>query len=438
MKMKSLSNLTVEGSVVLHGRDGDVIVKGDSGRDSGKLIGQARVERVEGQTIIHSEGSVVLSLPEESYLTVAGPVGNTVLKQLREVMAESCHGNLVATHVGALHVSGDIHGDAVLRHIDGVLLIQEVHGDLAIHQAGTVQATHVHGDAAIHQVGSVTLDAIEGDLSLSRAGEVTVGRVAGDASLSHLSGATMLEQVEGSLSLSHPGSSLHAPQVMGDAALGGALQPGGEYTLQAAGTVRVKVEGDVRFTVHCEGEIQLGPEVKQDDDDPAQYYLGQREGAAHVTIESEGDVFLNWDDESPSEAHRSRRGRRHEVHMDEEVRRAMREARGEVHRARAEVQTEMRRVKQSIRDEMKRALREADAPAFEGAFVGESVRSAVQELLSALRPERPAPPPAAPVPPSPPAAPVPPREELQTILEMVQQGAITPEQAEGLIEALGT
>ncbi|MDQ4078167.1 MAG: hypothetical protein M3220_18210 [Chloroflexota bacterium] len=434
MKVKNVSNQAIEGDVTLHSHDGDVVVKGVQGRAEGKFIGEVEIERRDDGTEIHSVGSVILTLPADRALTLHGAPVNTVVKGLREVTVEECHGNCVVSQVGSLNLSGNVHGDAVLREIDGDLLLESIHGDLVVHEAGQVQLSIVHGDAALHQVGEVTIGLVSGDLSISRAEGIRVEHVSGDATLSHISGAASLDDVMGDLSVNAPGPSLTASRVGGDVALAGTLQPGGEYSIYAGGDVRMQVEGNIHFTVRGEGELEVGTGLEQEegDDGAVHVYLGEREEAAHVLIEAMGDVYLNTE----RHGRRRRHPRPPRIDIDPEVRRAMREAHGEVQRARAEIKAEMRRVKHTIRNEVKRALDEADSAGLNGEAIGESVRTAVQELLSALRPPAPGAPASPPAPPAPPPPASTPSEELRTILRMVEEGTITPEEAERLIAAM--
>ncbi|MBA3534098.1 MAG: DUF4097 family beta strand repeat protein [Ardenticatenales bacterium] len=441
-----LNNLEVAERVTLELSGGDVVVKAAEG--AARLIGKAKVEQREGETVIRAKDDVVLTLPGRVTLTLRGRTNDVALNGLGEVLlANGCGGDLSASHIRVLRSEGELTGDVALRQISEDVTLGQIYGDLVISHGAGITLAQVHGDITLRHVGSVQLNQVHSDLTITQAASVQIAMVSGDVRLDAIAGAIVVQQVDGDLIVHQPGSSLVAPAVAGDVRLAGTLKGNTEYLIKADGDVELRVDGNAHFTFRSvDGELHLGEglEQEQGEDGTIHVYMGQREGAAQVTIEAGGDVSIDF---LEREREHRRGHRKHwsgdfhfegpgvRVHVDPEIRQAMEQAREEVKRAQYEVKEELKRAKQHIREEMKHAFRDADTHGMAGAAIGEIIRGSLGELLTALRPAPPAP--QAPARPSAPPAPTPPSsEEIKLILSMVQEGKITPEEAEQLIRAM--
>jgi DUF4097 and DUF4098 domain-containing protein YvlB len=501
--MKNISNIKINGPVTVNLEDGRIVVKGTPRHERGRVIGHARVEQTDEQTVIYAKGSLVLALPEQTNLTVRGSLHDAVLKRLKAVTLEQCQGNLNATDLASLHLESAIDGHVALReishdialngvmghlsvkrannvkvaqvqgnagfkHIGELAIESDVYGNLMVKDAKTVQVRHLHGNISLKGVGDVTIEEIKGQLAASETGAVSINLIQGDASLKKIGGIAILNVVEGSLAIRSPGASLMAGDVKGDAYLAGALQAGGEYTIRAKGDVRTDVEGNVHFIIRHSNNVEVasGIETEQTEEGTVHAYLGKREGAATVTIETEGHVELNpvprdEGTEEPEREHHhdhDHRGRRHRHHRGRRRRggrhRGWRRGGGrhggwgkhheheveieieleeEIQRAMEEVRSELEHASRQIRAELGRAFRDADETI--GAPVGDIVRNGLRELFSARRPSPPAPPPA-PKAAKASSSPGNTSEEIKMILQMVANGTISPEEAERLIQAV--
>lgn len=492
--MKNISNIKINGPVTVNLEDGRIVVKGTPRHERGRVIGHARVEQTDEQTVIYAKGSLVLALPEQTNLTVRGSLHDAVLKRVQAVTLEHCQGNLNATDLASLHLESAINGHVALReishdialngvmghlsvkrannvkvaqvqgnagfkHIGELAIESDVYGNLMVKDAKAVQVRDVHGNVSLKGVGDVTIEEIKGQLAASGTGALSINLIEGDASLKKIGGTAILKVIEGSLAIRAPGASLMAGDVKGDAYLAGALQAGGEYTIRAKGDVRTAVEGNVHFIIRHSNNVEVasGIEREETEEGTVHAYLGKREGAATVTIETEGHVELNSEESEKEEEHHEHRGRRHRHHRGRGRRhRGWRRGGGrhrgwgkhdehdveiefefeleeEIQRAMEEVRSELEHASRQIREELGRAFRDADETI--GAPVGDIVRNGLRELFSALRPSPPPPPPA-PKAAKASSSPGNSSEEIKMILQMVANGTISPEEAERLIQAV--
>lgn len=404
------------GIVVLHVRHGDVVVRGQPGRNSGHLIARAggapdqapQVSQTEGETHLHTAGDVTLTLPAGTGCRLLGEAGDVVLRMLGEVGLEHCHGDLVGSDLAALQITGEVHGDAALRQITGSLSLERVHGDLAVASAGLVRVAAVEGDVSLSGVGEVYAGRIHGDLHASACRQALIKEIDGDAALVSITEAADLKRVSGNLAVTAPGRTLAAPEVGGDARLTGALLSEGTYWIGARGDVAARITGDVRVVVRAGGQVRLDPSatVENSENGLVRATLGQPERAAVLNIEAQGNVKIN----APGKGDRAAA-----AGIDAEIRRAM-----------AEMQKEMAHAAGVMGKEAGRAAGQVSAQM--GAEIGASMRSLARDLFESVSPK--------PAPPPPPKTAGPSRDEMHAILDMLAAGKISAAEAENLIEAL--
>jgi len=471
MKMKMKQNIfNAENPVTVHMQGGRVVAKGISDPKNGRLIGHARVTQQNKKVKIDAKGSLVLSIPRKTKLTVRGHVNEVVLKSLRNVSVEACQGKLSAKEVGALQIEGPIHGYTTLRTLDGdfsaqqimgslqakqcknlrmqqvagtaslkqvgnLLVESDVKGDVTIKQGRDVKIERVHGNAIFKQVGNVHLEEVRGNLLISDAQEISITHVQGNATLKHLSSSANLNVVQGNLVANTLGPSLIAAQVRGNAHLSGSLQPGGEYTIRANGDVTANVEGGVQFTIRANGQVKLGAGLEQEagDNGAVRVFQGARQNAAHVTIRAGGNVCIN-SDQCHGAHHQQEWGWSDwEWNWQDERGGSQFDVEEEVRRTMDEVFSEVKKASDTVRQEFERAFGDVDNST--GGPIGTFIRHAVHDLFEGLRP-------------TPPqeryyqeepvqeAAREPSSDELKMILKMVANGTITAEEGERLIQAM--
>jgi hypothetical protein len=468
--MTYVEETAVSSTVFINVQDGDVVVKG---RDEGnvRVVGQAHTSTKDGNTIVNARSSVVVEVPRSHHVEIGNEgVQDVALKSLSTVRLGEIQGSLAANDLESL-TTGAIHGDASVRALRKSLVLGDVHGNLSVKDVATLEISAVHGNTEFKSVGTirfeevhghlrvkgsavvagdqvnghavlkdveeVTLSQIEGHLEAKNVQTITVEQVNGHAELKDVRGAVRIENVEGNLEIKGIGTSLAVEEVQGDVVIRGAWHPGGDYTFTAQGEVEINTEGSAHFIIKSEGQLATGEgcEVQEDADGTIHVYVGEREGAATVTFEAEGDVTINVRDEehNPRWHHRHHRHHRewqgnwewdwekHGPDVEQEVQRAM-----------AEVRAEMDRAKHTLRHELDKAMREVDVHA--RGPVGGVIRNAMRDLMNSLRDKPGGVKVEEPVQETPVNDPT---EEVKMILQMIADGKITPEQGEQLLQAMG-
>ncbi len=465
--MNNNQETPVTGTVYVTVQDGDVVVKGRDDGGAVRAVGQANVTTQNGNTIVTARGSVVVDTPTGSPVEINGSIQDVALKNVSSVRLDTIQGSLSVNHAQAI-TADDINGDASLRNVSQSITLADVNGDLSIKQSPSLQigtvnghaewksvvesrfeevnghlnvkearavsGERIEGHASFKQVEQVTLNSVSGHLTVKGGKDVRVENVEGHVTLKDVEGTVAIETISGSLEIKGIPMALALPEVEGDVEIRGTWQAGGEYNIVASGNVILKTQGNVHLIISSESEVLKGEalEVETDSEGRRHVYMGTRENAATVTIEAEGEVFVNArDDEEEQDRHRWGRHEhrnwenewdweRHGPQVEEEVRRAMEEARAEFQRA-----------GDQVRREMERAMREVEHNA--RGPVGQVFRSAMKDLMSSLRD------PSAVKVETPVAETVATdsSDEVKTVLQMLAEGKITADQAEQLLQAMG-
>ena len=404
------------GTIHLHIEDGDVVVRGQIGRESAKLVvsqtadmdATKGVDIREGATHICSLGSMTLTVPDDTAVVIRGVPKDVVLRSLREALLEGCQGDLVVSELTTLRVEGAIDGDVALRKTAKVHL-QAAHRDLAVAHVGDINVERIHGDASLTHVGEVSVTRIDRDLTVTHGVALRIKDVGGDVSLNSIATDIVINRVGGDLSITTPGTAITIPDVGGDVRLRGPLHLGGRYWVTARGSVALRVSGDVRVGLRASGEVLVGPEtqIESNEGGLVKGQIGRTvENAAELHVDAGGDVILN----SPA-----RWQRHHSVMIGSELRHAMNEVRSELSQAAVDM-SELHEIRRGVAGEFQQA----------------GVRGLVRDLLKSFAFKSPSSPPQPSA--SSPAAPDP--DELTFVLSMLEAGSITVDEAERLIDAL--
>jgi hypothetical protein len=375
------------------------------------------VELSEEKILIDSGEDLTIRLPfSVSLLFKAG--GDADIQQVRgSVEASRVGGNLKIESASEATI-GSVGGDLYVRQVEGNVMInrvggnfklenahdvqvEKVGGDLSIHRAGALSAKKVGGDASVTDVaGPVTVSA-GGDLRLKGQGEVT-GNAGGDASLDMTVAAPKIRlNAKGDIRLNLPS--------------------------EAGAKVRAVCGGDLRIEGQEETMRVSGPGVHS-------FALGASDGS--ISLVAGGDVNVTGGIVA-GEVRSINREFSTEINQD--MARASEEL-GRLGQELGAMGAEMGRdfgslgqkiadkITSKLRQRMERQMHKAGARAARTA--GRSFTFQMPE------PPRPPNPPGAPfAQESQPSEPIS-DEERMLILQMVEEGKITADEAEKLLAAL--
>lgn len=209
-----------------------------------------QAEELETGLSISSSGDLKLMLPEAAAIAV-----------------ENVGGDLVIKNVSGDLSLGQIQGDVVLAGI-GHVKVGTIHNDLSAKNInGSFNASLIRGDAVLRRTGPITLQKVEGDIAVKVAtGDVHIVEAQGDTSLHSVNGDLMIEQCQRDVNVSNLGGKTAVRGVHGDIRLRGGLSAA-EHTFEAERDVIVRwpLAEPINFTAtapHIVNRITLEKEVE--------------------------------------------------------------------------------------------------------------------------------------------------------------------------------
>ena len=345
------------------------------------------------------------------------------------VRIEEVSGNLLIRGLAGTTEIGRIYGDAALTET-GPARIEAIHGDLTAHGTQTLNVGDVHGEVRARQTGGLGIQAVFGDFSArSVAGPLSIEEASGDVDVRGIDGDVAIGRAHGDANVTHTKGQVTLGGVDGDIRLRGALSPG-NHALAARGDIVVRWPANAPLNLVAAGRqidnrLPLQDIVEKD----GRLIARLGEGETHLTVAADGRVILKeadpdekWEfgpesDEYPFEAVMG------DFDLDNIAA-----------RIEAEVNTHLARVARDFETRFgpEFGQRMAEKAARQAERAAERMERARRK--SEWRGGRPAA--AEATPPSAPTRRAASPEEQLKILKMVESGAITPEDAGMLLEAL--
>jgi hypothetical protein len=305
---------------LLEGVEADVVVETGEEAVEVTLRASAQVYVPAGVPVQVTEASGNLHVGDlPNSLTVDEARGNLNLAEVdAAVVVGQVHGNLRAAEVGSLRVSGAAYGSLKVsecatvdvEYVHGEAKLVEVRQDvrlggtagnlLAKEIGGSLEAGDVKGNATLAEIGgAVRLDGIGGNLAAKELhGELRAGQVKGNATLAEVHGAVGIEEIRGNLSAKELASGLVVDAVRGNLSLAGPWAPGQEYRISAHGSAVVAVEpsASAQFRVKTSGHLVTSVPLEPDPEDGGWQVGSMGSGEARVEIEARGNLVLGHND----------------------------------------------------------------------------------------------------------------------------------------------
>ena len=336
------------------------------------------------------------------------------------------HGDLRIANLAGEVTLDAVSGDLRLEALAGAVTVGQADGDLRAEGAADLRITgRCHGDLRFEGGGALAVAALSGDLRLTAGMEARLGRIHGNLNIEKLSGSLQVERGDGDARLSEIGGpaavgalsgDLRASaltgglsaQVDGDVTLSGPFAAPAVVTIQAGGDIHVSLpaDADLRLAAQAHGRIRSDVPLTPAADGSPTFSAAVGQGAGRVNLTAEGDIRITQAGSAAAGASWERRGH-----------------------AGGDPFAELGNLGERIRQQVTASL----------ASAGINIDTGEMNLGRGDRKRGPAgfPPPPPPARARGAAPPPPAADEQIAILKMVEEGRITPEEADTLLKALG-
>ena len=299
---------------------------------------------------------------------------------------------------------GEVDGDVRADGVAGLRLTGACHGDLRFEAGSSLTVESLSGDLRVSGATEVGLGRVHGDLWAEKLiGGLQLDRADGSARLDDIRGAVTLGALAGDLRASKPVGGLVATRVNGDVQLNGPFGSPEGYAVSADGDIQIHLpaDADLRLIVRAGGRIRSDVPLSPAADGSPNFSGAVGRGAGRMTLAARGDIRVAQDGAQAAGTSWERRGR-----------------------AGGDSFAELNGLGDRIRQQVTASL----------AAAGINMETGEVNVGRGARAPR-TPPPSERAKPSPP--PTASAAEQMAILKMVEDGKITPEEADTLLKALG-
>jgi len=204
--------------------------------------------------------------------------GNLKVDEVGDARLAEVYGNLRAQGLSSLSVVGTVFGDATLKEV-GVADVQNVRGNLVAKSLSQVRASRTGGNLVAKGVD----------------GKLEADQVGGNASLKDVGGPTTLNQVAGNLAAKNLAGGAKVAKIGGNLALNGPIATGCTYQFSARGNASLRLpEGtSAHLTLAAKGKLlcSVGLVEEQREGNRLTGILG--DGGAEVVIEAGGNLVMS-------------------------------------------------------------------------------------------------------------------------------------------------
>lgn len=273
--------------------EGNLVIRGWA-EPNLDLRGEFQTHDSDKGFLVTGLGDLQMYVPGDAVLSVGKVGGDLSVRHAAGFGSyEYVQGDAVITHSSDTEI-GVVHGDLVAKDLIGALSVAEVNGDAVVRGVGDVALKEIHGDLSARLInGSLTVETINGDSDLRAInGDVTIQRSFRDVNL---------HSVNGSVGVSG---------VVGDIRLREGL-PTGNHSLEARGDIIVRWPEDLPLNLSVsaakiDNRLHLEDIVEKKGNLTGR--IGQ--GETELSLVSEGRVILKGSDS------RSEKGRYSGDNMD--------------------------------------------------------------------------------------------------------------------------
>ncbi|GIK63319.1 MAG: hypothetical protein BroJett018_11130 [Chloroflexota bacterium] len=251
---------------------GDLVIQGHSGLGFQIDGDDPEIHQNEsGAVFINCGGDCTAAVPDGISVKVISVGGDGKVTHVTgEVLLDQIGGDLVLRHVTGQATLGNVGGDLSIRHVTGTLTIGSIGSDLDV--------KHCTGEILVSNIGSdVVFKNINGNLNLENVGS--------DLLVQSVNGDLKVEEVGSDLSITDLKGSCYCPSVHSDIVLTLAFDPEKTYLFGA--------EGDIVCMVipgtHARFVLPSDVEVECDEIEDAAY---QRDNTGQLVLVGDGGAEI--------------------------------------------------------------------------------------------------------------------------------------------------
>jgi hypothetical protein len=268
----------------------DVLVRLPDGQDE-----DLSVERTEEGPAVSAKGSAELQVPAQLPVTIRQVSANLAIRGLEGTLnAEQVRGNLVLDDVHEATLA-EVYGNLRADALSSLKLVGTIYGDAGLRKVQAAELQNVRGNLRVKAADHLRVSRVGGNLEAKDlSGKLDADQVGGNATLKGVAGFGTLEQVAGNLMAKNLTGGAKAARIGGNVMLYGELGEGCTYQFGADGNaiLRLAEGAGAHLTLRARGRVLTSAPLddEQREDNGLTGTLGS--GGAEIVVEAKGNVVL--------------------------------------------------------------------------------------------------------------------------------------------------
>lgn len=278
------------GNLALNGWDEhDVLVRLRDGEEE-----HLTVETTGEGPAISAHTSCEVWVPAALPVTVRQAMGNLKVEGLTSLNAEQVRGNLKLDGVDDA-VLAEVYGNLRAGSATSLRLVGTTYGDARLSEMQAADLQNVRGHLVAKSSGRVRVTRVGGHLTAKEIGEaLDADQVGGNANLKSIQGPVTVDQVAGNLLIKDLAGGAKFPRVGGNLVLSGELGAGRSYHVQCDGNAALRLQegANVHLSLSAGGRILSSLDLVDQEQEGNRLSGTLGEGGAELAVEAKGNVIV--------------------------------------------------------------------------------------------------------------------------------------------------
>ena len=278
------------GNLVLAGEDrADILFRSGDGHEE-----DLRVEETATGPVISARMNCEIRVPSSVLVSVRQVAGNFGAKGLAELNAEQVRGNLRMQAVARATLA-EVYGNLRADEMDSLRVVGTVYGDAHLKLVQAIDIQNVRGNMQVKASDQIRVSRTGGNLQVrDLGGSLNADKIGGNALLRGVGGTLTLDQVAGNLVVKDLCGGAKVGRVGGNLVWNGTLGAGCTYHFRADGNaiLRLNEDASAHVTLKAKGNLHTPTALAgvQREGTTLSGTLG--EGGSEIVVEAKGNVQL--------------------------------------------------------------------------------------------------------------------------------------------------
>jgi hypothetical protein len=276
--------------VTVTGWDGsDVLVRLREGQEQ-----DLKIEETESGPVVSAPVPCEVFVPSNLPVTIRQALANLEAEGLVSLNAEQVHGNLRLVEIGKAAIA-EVYGNLKVDTTTSLRLVGTIYGDAELNAVPAVDLQNVRGNLRAKGTDHLRVTRVGGNLQAKDVGgDLGADKVGGNAMLRDVAGIVNLDRVAGNLTAKNLTGGAKATRIGGNLVLNGELGRGRSYHFKADGNAMLRLaEGaSAHLALSTKGNMMssLALNDMQRNEKTLTGTLG--DGGTEMVVEAKGNVML--------------------------------------------------------------------------------------------------------------------------------------------------